>query len=366
MTREKSSRLSNHSDKTFSLTKIKSELYKTEECKNWNLYGMCRYDQHCRFAHGDTDIRDRDRPMKYKTALCKDFPLGKCKFGVRCNFAHSVNELERYTQRYLRLKNKASSNKSKNGENETELESELIEEKPGKPKTTSHRYVLDVTNSILSSGIVDLSQAPINPAIKKGATHYNVNLSDLMAIRRRAEYSHLIQPLGQGVNIPQNTGTAISAYDMLANYTPIGGYSSAINKDNKSLSSRLSPISSLESSLSETRFPTLYSDNKKSNLDFNNFESKTGLLFGGQPNISINSRPRSDTVSSDNGLNFMFSELDLGLNNSISPSNSSDKVYFDSLNSFSFFKNATGPDHTISYLDRLNMNSSNQPGPEFY
>ncbi|KAJ2353218.1 hypothetical protein IWW50_003987, partial [Coemansia erecta] len=27
------------------------------------------------------------------TSLCKDFPLGKCTFGNRCNFAHSLNEL---------------------------------------------------------------------------------------------------------------------------------------------------------------------------------------------------------------------------------------------------------------------------------
>ncbi|KAJ1865212.1 hypothetical protein LPJ73_000085 [Coemansia sp. RSA 2703] len=37
--------------------------------------------------------RSRLRHPKYKTSLCKDFPLGKCTFGDRCNFAHSPNEL---------------------------------------------------------------------------------------------------------------------------------------------------------------------------------------------------------------------------------------------------------------------------------
>ncbi|KAJ2645744.1 hypothetical protein IW137_001705, partial [Coemansia sp. RSA 1287] len=37
--------------------------------------------------------RSRFRHPKYKTSLCKDFPLGKCTFGNRCNFAHSLDEL---------------------------------------------------------------------------------------------------------------------------------------------------------------------------------------------------------------------------------------------------------------------------------
>ncbi|KAJ2356302.1 hypothetical protein H4S01_006727 [Coemansia sp. RSA 2610] len=37
--------------------------------------------------------RSRLRHPKYKTSLCKDYPLGKCTFGNRCNFAHSLDEL---------------------------------------------------------------------------------------------------------------------------------------------------------------------------------------------------------------------------------------------------------------------------------
>ncbi|KAJ1992872.1 hypothetical protein GGI25_002690 [Coemansia spiralis] len=73
--------------------RIKMQLYKTEPCQNWALYGTCRYGNLCKFAHGMNEQRSRLRHPMYKTSLCKDFPLGKCTFGNRCNFAHSVDEL---------------------------------------------------------------------------------------------------------------------------------------------------------------------------------------------------------------------------------------------------------------------------------
>ncbi|KAJ2626289.1 hypothetical protein H4R22_004866, partial [Coemansia sp. RSA 1290] len=73
--------------------RIKMQLYKTEPCQNWVMYGVCRYGNLCKFAHGMTEQRSRLRHPKYKTSLCKDFPLGKCTFGNRCNFAHSLDEL---------------------------------------------------------------------------------------------------------------------------------------------------------------------------------------------------------------------------------------------------------------------------------
>ncbi|KAJ2659848.1 hypothetical protein IWW48_003254 [Coemansia sp. RSA 1200] len=73
--------------------RIKMQLYKTEPCQNWTLYGVCRYGNLCKFAHGMTEQRSRLRHPMYKTSLCKDFPLGKCTFGNRCNFAHSLDEL---------------------------------------------------------------------------------------------------------------------------------------------------------------------------------------------------------------------------------------------------------------------------------
>ncbi|KAJ2724098.1 hypothetical protein GGI07_002219 [Coemansia sp. Benny D115] len=73
--------------------RIKMQLYKTEPCQNWTLHGICRYGNLCKFAHGVCEQRSRLRHPKYKTSMCKDFPLGKCTFGDRCNFAHSTSEL---------------------------------------------------------------------------------------------------------------------------------------------------------------------------------------------------------------------------------------------------------------------------------
>ncbi|KAJ1944858.1 hypothetical protein GGF37_001993 [Kickxella alabastrina] len=73
--------------------RIKIQLYKTEPCQNWALHGICRYGDLCKFAHGMCEQRSRLRHPKYKTSMCKDYPLGKCSFGERCNFAHSMAEL---------------------------------------------------------------------------------------------------------------------------------------------------------------------------------------------------------------------------------------------------------------------------------
>ncbi|KAJ2767505.1 hypothetical protein IWQ56_003304, partial [Coemansia nantahalensis] len=73
--------------------RIKMQLYKTEPCQSWTVYGMCRYGDQCKFAHGFCEQRARLRHPKYKTSICKDYALGKCTFGSRCNFAHSLDEL---------------------------------------------------------------------------------------------------------------------------------------------------------------------------------------------------------------------------------------------------------------------------------
>ncbi|KAJ2746367.1 hypothetical protein GGI20_001427, partial [Coemansia sp. BCRC 34301] len=73
--------------------RIKTQLYKTEACQNWLLYGVCGYGVLCKFAHGPCEQRARPRHPKYRTSMCKDFPLGMCAFGNRCNFAHTLDEL---------------------------------------------------------------------------------------------------------------------------------------------------------------------------------------------------------------------------------------------------------------------------------
>ena len=37
--------------------------YKIVKCKNWEKDGSCKYGNHCTFAHGDNDLRDKTTNM---------------------------------------------------------------------------------------------------------------------------------------------------------------------------------------------------------------------------------------------------------------------------------------------------------------
>ncbi|KAI9486282.1 MAG: hypothetical protein EXX96DRAFT_452016, partial [Benjaminiella poitrasii] len=64
-------------------------LYKTENCRNWNEMGFCRYGKRCRYAHGQAELRPILRSNQYKTKSCKAYhEHGTCSYGVRCTFIH--------------------------------------------------------------------------------------------------------------------------------------------------------------------------------------------------------------------------------------------------------------------------------------
>ena len=48
-------------DNTMEMTKNQKSMinYKIVKCKNWEKDGTCKYGNHCTFAHGDTDLRDK-------------------------------------------------------------------------------------------------------------------------------------------------------------------------------------------------------------------------------------------------------------------------------------------------------------------
>jgi len=76
--------------------KFKTELYKTEICRSYAEFGLCRYGKSCRFAHGRGELRVKPKPhWKYKTAMCKKFLAGYCPYGSRCNFVHMPHEQQR-------------------------------------------------------------------------------------------------------------------------------------------------------------------------------------------------------------------------------------------------------------------------------
>ena len=81
--------------------------YKTEICKNYELYGECQFGDNCSFAHGSNEIRDKiiDN-YQYKTRNCKNFiHNGYCSYGKRCQYLHTeenyISKLENFTLRLL-------------------------------------------------------------------------------------------------------------------------------------------------------------------------------------------------------------------------------------------------------------------------
>ena len=77
--------------------------YKTELCKNWIETAKCRYEDKCRFAHGQDELqKKKGLSRQYLTSVCKNFleHPSKCTYGQRCIFqhpTHDVRERQPYT-----------------------------------------------------------------------------------------------------------------------------------------------------------------------------------------------------------------------------------------------------------------------------
>jgi len=67
--------------------------YKTELCRPFSEYRLCKYGDKCQFAHGLPELRRTPRHPKYKTELCKTYHThGLCPYGHRCHFVHNNEE----------------------------------------------------------------------------------------------------------------------------------------------------------------------------------------------------------------------------------------------------------------------------------
>ncbi|KAL0265953.1 UNVERIFIED_CONTAM: hypothetical protein PYX00_011670 [Menopon gallinae] len=56
---------------------------------NYEVDGVCRYNERCQFAHSVHELRYVERHPKHKTVVCKNFLSSRfCKYGQRCCFLH--------------------------------------------------------------------------------------------------------------------------------------------------------------------------------------------------------------------------------------------------------------------------------------
>jgi len=64
---------------------------KTFTCPKTEQFGFCD-DEHCLFAHTTAELRHL--PKVAKTALCRYYPIGKCRAGNACRHAHGLDEID--------------------------------------------------------------------------------------------------------------------------------------------------------------------------------------------------------------------------------------------------------------------------------
>ncbi|CAD8175658.1 unnamed protein product [Paramecium octaurelia] len=108
-------------------------LYKTSICRYYE-YGNCSLGMKCQFAHGLDELRNPDDPIpfqiptldsniiitNYKTVLCKYDQQGFCKNGTDCPYAHGQNDKKQARIAPLNLK-KTFYNKENNDDKDVEL-----------------------------------------------------------------------------------------------------------------------------------------------------------------------------------------------------------------------------------------------------
>ncbi|KAJ0111893.1 hypothetical protein Patl1_02345 [Pistacia atlantica] len=70
-----------------------ADFYKTELCRSWEDLGKCRFGIKCQFAHGKYELRPtRFSSIKNKSEaqICKAYITGSCVYGAKCRFVHPV------------------------------------------------------------------------------------------------------------------------------------------------------------------------------------------------------------------------------------------------------------------------------------
>ncbi|OLY84208.1 Zinc finger protein zfs1 [Smittium mucronatum] len=353
---------------------IKQELFKTEQCKNWILYGTCRYGDACKFAHGFIEQRSRDRHGKYKTSLCKDYPLGKCTFGIRCNFAHSTSEL-------LTSKN----------------EYKLI------PDAREPDYLFKKESNIgkleyesLISNIMKLGLDRGINASRSNQDHSRIYNRSLPPNRGFCEDEQLIMPesnyqsrLGYVQNLNSNirkfNGRQLS--DM-SNNSRLGnrlqpeihrneGYNGinrglGLSLENKQVSNNEIMYSVISNNginsdrYSESKISPFFGQKLQNHKIQNHFENKTGILLGSHESLQSSNMCFKRSLLSDLDLSKGELMLDNVSINSLSDSHDESLDLFSGQSSPSFNQSSeTGKDYTLGYLETLGVNAKKPANAAF-
>jgi Zinc finger C-x8-C-x5-C-x3-H type (and similar) len=65
--------------------------YKTEMCKNLRETGSCKFGSKCKFAHSEDEIRNKTHiNLHYRSKKCSQFfEHGYCPYGTRCQYLHT-------------------------------------------------------------------------------------------------------------------------------------------------------------------------------------------------------------------------------------------------------------------------------------
>jgi hypothetical protein len=60
--------------------------FKTELCKNWEMFGKCKFENNCSFAHGNHELNKKNHvPSMFKSRICTSYHFNRhCKYGSRC------------------------------------------------------------------------------------------------------------------------------------------------------------------------------------------------------------------------------------------------------------------------------------------
>jgi len=159
--------------------------FKTEICRNWEM-SKCKFGSECTFAHGDHELMEKSHiPTNYRTKECKNFYSNLyCSYGNRCQFYHgevpdhlkpvdkgsfckSLNRLHKIRDRVLAANP------------ETRMEADGAPASPGLKKKMAEELVLavcdHVTSQMCGERLGSFQEVPLSKAMTIHSDRMNIS-----------------------------------------------------------------------------------------------------------------------------------------------------------------------------------------------